>query len=203
MILLNLPAADEHNYMNELLVSYIRSKISVTEEELNTILSYFKSIQLKKNELLLAEGQVSQRSFFVTKGCLRIFFINEEGQEATRYFAFENQFASALMSFITGEKSKEFIQAVEPTEIFYISHKDFYHLLEIIPQWEKFYRIYLEIAYITNTRRLMSFLVQDALEKYRQLLAENPVIVRRLSNKMVASYLNISQETLSRLKSRL
>ncbi|EOR29667.1 MULTISPECIES: Crp/Fnr family transcriptional regulator [Elizabethkingia] len=203
MILLNLPAADEHNYMNELLVSYIKSKISVTEEELNTILSYFKSIQLKKNELLLAEGQVSQRSFFVTKGCLRIFFINEEGQEATRYFAFENQFASALMSFITGEKSKEFIQAVEPTEIFYISHKDFYHLLEIIPQWEKFYRIYLEIAYITNTRRLMSFLVQDALEKYRQLLAENPVIVRRLSNKMVASYLNISQETLSRLKSRL
>ena len=203
MILLNLPAADEHNYMNELLVSYIKSKISVTEEELNTILSYFKSKQLKKNELLLAEGQISQRSFFVTKGCLRIFFINEEGQEATRYFAFENQFASALMSFITGEKSKEFIQAVEPTEIFYISHKDFYHLLEIIPQWEKFYRIYLEIAYITNTRRLMSFLVQDALEKYRQLLAENPVIVRRLSNKMVASYLNISQETLSRLKSRL
>lgn len=103
--------------MNELLVSYIKSKISVTEEELNTILSYFKTIKLK-NELLLAEGQVSQRSFFVTKGCLRIFFINEEGQEATRYFAFENQFASALVSFITAEKSKEFIQAVEPTEVF-------------------------------------------------------------------------------------
>lgn len=67
---------------------------------------------------MLAEGQVSQRSFFVTKGCLRIFFINEEGQEATRYFAFENQFASALVSFITAEKSKEFIQAVEPTEVF-------------------------------------------------------------------------------------
>ncbi len=189
--------------MNELLISYIKSKISVTEEELDTILTYFKCIKLKKNELLLAEGQVSQRSFFVTKGCLRIFFINEEGQEATRYFAFENQFASALVSFITAEKSKEFIQAVEPAEVFYISHKDFYHLLEIIPQWEKFYRIYLEIAYITNTRRLMSFLIQDALEKYRQLLAENPIVVRRLSNKMVASYLNISQETLSRLKSKL
>ncbi|WP_160137810.1 Crp/Fnr family transcriptional regulator [Chryseobacterium sp. c4a] len=189
--------------MEEQLVSYIKNKISVTEQEMDTILSYFKPIQLKKNELLLMNGQSSQRTFFVVNGCLRIFFINEEGQDSTRYFAFENQFATALVSFITAEPSEEFIQAVEETQVYYITHKDFYHLLEIIPQWEKFYRIYLEIAYVTNTKRLMSFLVQDALEKYRQLLAENPIIVRRLSNKMVASYLNISQETLSRLKSRL
>lgn len=189
--------------MEELLSSYIKSKISVTDEEMNTILSYFKPIVLKKNELLLTNGQASQRTFFVVKGCLRIFFINEEGQDSTRYFAFENQFATALVSFITSEPSEEFIQAVEDSEVYYITHQNFYHLLDIIPQWEKFYRIYLEIAYVTNTKRLMSFLVQDALEKYRQLLDENPVIVRRLSNKMVASYLNISQETLSRLKSRL
>ncbi|MDR6922614.1 Crp/Fnr family transcriptional regulator [Chryseobacterium sp. 2987] len=189
--------------MEELLSSYIKNKISVTDEEMNTILSYFKPIRLKKNELLLTNGQTSQRTFFVVKGCLRIFFINEEGQDSTRYFAFENQFATALVSFITSEPSEEFIQAVEESEVYYITHQSFYHLLDIIPQWEKFYRIYLEIAYVTNTRRLMSFLVQDALEKYRQLLDENPVIVRRLSNKMVASYLNISQETLSRLKSKL
>lgn len=189
--------------MEELLISYIKSKISVTEEEMAIILSYFKPIRLKKKELLLTNGQSSQRTFFVTSGCLRIFFINEEGQDSTRYFAFENQFATALVSFITSEPSEEFIQAVEDSEVYYITHKNFYHLLDIIPQWEKFYRIYLEIAYVTNTKRLMSFLVQDALEKYRQLLDENPIIVRRLSNKMVASYLNISQETLSRLKSKL
>jgi CRP-like cAMP-binding protein len=189
--------------MDELLISYITSKITVTEDELHLIHSYFKPLKLKKNEFLLANGEISQRSFFVTKGCLRIFFINESGQEATRYFAFENQFATALVSFITGEESEEFIQALEPTEIYYISHKDFYHLLDLIPQWEKFYRIYLEIAYVTNTKRLMSFLMQDALEKYRLLLDENPMVVRRLSNRIVASYLNISQETLSRLKSKL
>lgn len=189
--------------MKEQLITYIQNKISVTDEEMETILSYFRPIKLKKNELLLTNGQSSQRTFFVADGCLRIFFINEEGQESTRYFAFENQFATALVSFITSEPSEEFIQAVEDTEVYYITHKDFYHLLEIIPKWEKFYRIYLEIAYVTNTKRLMSFLMQDALEKYRQLLAENPIIVRRLSNKMVASYLNISQETLSRLKSKL
>ncbi|WP_106915646.1 Crp/Fnr family transcriptional regulator [Chryseobacterium aurantiacum] len=189
--------------MQELLASYIKNRISVTGKDLETILSYFKLIQLKKNEILLSNGQNSQRTFFVVNGCLRIFFINEEGQDSTRYFAFENQFATALTSFITSEPSEEFIEAVEDSEVYYITHKNFYHLLDIIPQWEKFYRIYLETAYVNNTKRLMSFLVQDALEKYRQLLEENPVVVRRLSNKMVASYLNISQETLSRLKSRL
>ncbi|MBP1163898.1 CRP-like cAMP-binding protein [Chryseobacterium sp. PvR013] len=189
--------------MQELLTSYIKNRIAVTDTELETILSYFRPIRLKKNEMLLSNGQNSQRTFFVVNGCLRIFFINEEGQDSTRYFAFENQFATALTSFITSEPSEEFIEAVEDSEVYYISHKNFYHLLEIIPQWEKFYRIYLETAYVNNTKRLMSFLVQDALEKYRQLLDENPVVVRRLSNKMVASYLNISQETLSRLKSRL
>jgi len=189
--------------MEELLIAYIRSKIYVTEDEMATILSCFRPIKIKKNELLLTNGQSSQRTFFVVKGCLRIFFINEEGQDSTRYFAFENQFATALVSFITSEPSEEFIQAVEDSEVYYITHKKFYHLLDIVPQWEKFYRIYLEIAYVTNTKRLMSFLIQDALEKYRQLLGENPIVARRLSNKMVASYLNISQETLSRLKSKL
>lgn len=190
-------------YMQELLTSYIKNRISVTDNDLETILSYFIPLKLKKNEMLLSNGQNSQRTFFVVNGCLRIFFINEEGQDSTRYFAFENQFATALTSFITSEPSEEFIEAVEDSEVYYITHKNFYRLLEMIPQWEKFYRIYLETAYVNNTKRLMSFLVQDALEKYRQLLDENSVVVRRLSNKLVASYLNISQETLSRLKSRL
>ncbi|WP_212005167.1 Crp/Fnr family transcriptional regulator [Chitinophaga sp. HK235] len=189
--------------MYDQLVDYIKSRITVSEQELEVILSYFKPVKLKKNELLLTHGQTSQRTFFVGTGCLRIFFITEEGQDATRYFAFEGQFATALVSFITSEPSEEFMQAVEDSEVFYITHKDFYHLLEVIPQWEKFYRSYLEIAYVTNTRRLMSFLTLDAKEKYRLLLEENPNIVRRLSNKMVASYLNISQETLSRLKSKI
>jgi len=189
--------------MDQQLIEFIRSKISVNEEELRRILLHFRVIKAKKNEILLTEGEASRHTFFVKKGCLRIFFINEDGQESTRYFAFENQFATALVSFITAAPSKEFIQAVEDAELYVISHKNFYALLDIVPQWEKFYRLYLEFAYVNNTNRLMSFLLQDALAKYKQFLAENPVIVRRLSNKMVASYLNISQETLSRLKSKL
>lgn len=189
--------------MYEQLKEYINKEINVGDEELNTILSFFKPLKLRKNELLVMHGQTSQRTFFVGKGCLRICFINECGQDATRYFAFEDQFATALVSFITGEPSEEFIQAAEHTELLYISHDDFYFLLDEVPQWERFYRHYLEKAYVNNTKRLMSFLTEDAAEKYRRLLDEHPIIVKRLPNKMVASYLNISQETLSRLKSKI
>jgi CRP-like cAMP-binding protein len=188
--------------MHEQLSSYIREKIAISDEDLEQVLSFFKIMQVKKNEIMISPGETSQRIYFVDKGCLRIFFLTEGGTEATRHFAFENQFATALVSFITDQTSKEFIQAVEDTELYYIRQKDFYHLLTIIPQWEKLYRHYLEYAYVTNTNRLMSFITLDATERYRQLLAQNPNVVMRMPNKMVASYLNISQETLSRLKSK-
>lgn len=182
---------------------YIRDRITVTDEELDLILSHFQSLNVKKNEFLVTLGQTRQRTFFVRSGCLRIFFINENGQDSTRYFAFENQFATALMSFITESPSQEVIQAIETTELFYINQSDFYKLLELVPAWEKFYRSYLEKAYVNNTTRLMSFVTEDAAERYRNLLIQNPAVVKRLPNKMVASYLNISQETLSRLKSKI
>jgi CRP-like cAMP-binding protein len=188
--------------MYEQLTKYIKDTIPVTEKELELILSYFKPLTPKKNELLVNHGQSSQRMFFVTKGCLRIFFIQEDGQDITRYLAFENNFATALVSFISQDPSLEFIQALEDTALLYISRRDFHHLLETIPLWEKFYRHYLEHAYVTNTNRLMSFITMEAIERYRILLQENPVIVQRLPNKIVASYLNISQETLSRIKAK-
>lgn len=183
--------------------AYIRSRIAVSDKDLNIILSHFKPVQRDKNDLLLSAGQTSQNSYFVDKGCLRIYYINEEGKDVTRYIAFENQFATALVSFITKMPSTEYVQVIEKSELLYISHEDFNHLMEIVPQWREFYCSYLEKAYVNNTNRLMSFTTMAALERYTQLLKINPTIVKRLPNKIVASYINISQETLSRLKSKV
>lgn len=189
--------------MYDQLARYIQNQIDIGADDLQTILCYFKPLKLAKNELLLRQGEPSQRTFFVGKGCLRVYFNNAEGQEATRYLAFENQFATALVSFISEEPSAEYIQAVEKTEVLCITHKDFYHLMTVVPGWDRFYRNYLEHAYVINTRRLMSFITLDARERYRQLLEQSPKVVQRLPNKLIASYLNISQETLSRLKTKI
>lgn len=186
----------------EQLGDYIKNRIEVSDENLKLILSYFKPVTHNKNDLLLLAGQTSQNTYFVGKGCLRMYYINEEGKDVTRYIAFENQIATALVSFITKMPSMEYIQVIEKSELLYMSHDDFNYLLKTVPEWMHFYCGYLEKAYVNNTNRLMSFTTMDALERYQWLLKINPTIVKRLPNKIVASYINISQETLSRLKSK-
>ncbi|MCI2229517.1 Crp/Fnr family transcriptional regulator [Polaribacter sp. MSW13] len=185
------------------LTNFIKKNINIDDDDLKIVLSYFKKIKKKKNEILLSNGKNSLVSYFVKKGCLRLFYINEEGKDVTRYIAFENQFATELVSFITNEPAQETIQVIENSELLYITHHDFRHLMTIVPKWKDFYSIYLEKAYVNNSKRLISFTTLDASERYKQLFKINPNIVKRLPNKIVASYINISQETLSRIKSKI
>jgi len=185
------------------LSKYITDRVAIDDDQLKVILSHFKPLILKKNELINTVGHPARRMYFVNKGCLRVYFLKIDGAEVTRRFAFENNFSTSLTSFISGEPLTEFTKAIETTELLYISRDDFYHLLDVIPAWEKFYRNYLEFAYVHNTKRLQSLATQDAAERYKLLLKESPHIVLRLSNKLVANYLNISPEALSRLKSKI
>lgn len=185
------------------LTNFIKKNIDIEDVDLEIVLSYFKTIKKRKNEILLSNGKNSQVSYFVKKGCLRLFYFDDQGKDITRYIAFENQFATELVSFITNQPAQESIQVIENSELLYISHEDFRHLLETVPKWKDFYNIYLEKAYVNNAKRLISFTTLDASDRYKQLFKINPNIVKRLPNKIVASYINISQETLSRVKAKI
>lgn len=181
---------------------YIRNIVYLSDEQIHLALSFFKPSTHQKHELLVREGEIVGHMNFVIKGCLRIYFIREDGQEATRHLAFENQFATGLASFITTNPSTEYIQVMEDSNLLRITRKDFYYLLNIIPAWEKFFRYYLENAYINNLQIFQREITKDAELRYKELLERNPEVVRRLPNKIVASYLNMSPETLSRMKSK-
>jgi CRP-like cAMP-binding protein len=190
----------ETSDLKEQLRKNISDIVHLTDEQMELILSYFKPLYVKRNELLLRAGEQSQYMNFVGKGCLRIFFIKQDGQEVTRYLAFENIFATGLASFIARQPSMEYIQAMENSYILRIHHKDFYYLLEVIPAWEKFFRNYLEGAYMNNLDIYQREVTKDAEERYKELVSKHPDIVLRLPNKVVATYLNMSPETLSRMK---
>lgn len=187
--------------MYEQLTKHITGRVVLTEAELQQVLSCFRLLKAKKNELVGRTGDPSRRMFFVNKGCLRVYYIKPDGREATRRFAFENAFSTSLTSFIDGTLLKEDTQAVEPSELLYIHREDFYSLVDTIPGWGLFYRGFLEYAYLTNTKRLEDFITLNPRERYQLLLKENPQMVLRLPNKLVANYLNITQEALSRIKS--
>ncbi|CAM4092158.1 cAMP-binding domain of CRP or a regulatory subunit of cAMP-dependent protein kinases [Pedobacter westerhofensis] len=185
------------------LSDYVTSCVSISEDDLKLVLSCFRPLSAKKKELIEIEGDPVKRMYFVVKGYLRIYFLKPDGAEVTRRFAFEKRFSTCLVSFVTGETLVESTQAIVDSELLFISRKDFYHLVETIPAWENFYRKYLEGAYVTNTNRLQRFITLDASQRYKLLLQENPEVILRLSNKLVANYLNISQEALSRIKSKV
>jgi CRP-like cAMP-binding protein len=189
--------------MYQLLYQYFKEKTDISEQTFAEICPYFKSKNVRRNEILLSQGEVCKYNIFVNKGCVRIFNITHEGQEATRYFAFEGKFGTALTSLIQQEPSFEFIQSIEKSELLLITRKDFYHLADTVSEVNYVYRHILESAYITSQQRIYGFQGLSALDKLKWLMNYQPRILARLSNKMIASYLGITPYTLSRLKSGL
>ena len=181
----------------------IQQKVILSKEQLAEALACFQPLIVKKNELLLSQGRVADKLFFIVKGCLKLYYYNEDRSISTRFMAFENTFLTSIVSFISREPAPEYIQAVEPSELLVISYNDFFRLRETIPGWDKMYIYILEYGLTVITSKLSSLLTQSAAERYRDLLQHNPELIQRLSNANLAAYLNVSPETLSRLKSQI
>lgn len=184
------------------LKKYLTDYIAVNDEMFSIFCSKFKFKTLQRNEVLLKAGDICSYMYFVKSGCLRIFMLDAEGKEATRFLVFENKFGTAFPSFTLQEPSMAFIQSLETSEVLYISYRDFQQLLDSFPGWEKVYRINLEKDYIDSIKRIEGLITVDAKDRYQLLLSENQMLIKRLPSKIVADYLGISQETLSRLKSK-
>ena len=189
--------------MYELLKKYISSRAQINDEQMDFICSFFKPMQTKRNEILVRYEEICQQYYFVNKGCIRIFTINKEGIETSRFFAFEGGFGTALPSFIDQQPAYEYVQTIEKSELLVISRTDFYYLVTTIPEFGLIYRAILELGFITAQKRIYGFQGFDALEKVKWIIENQPHFLLRVSNKMAASYLGISPSTLSRIKSKL
>ncbi len=189
--------------MMTVLADLIKENASLSEEQLTEALSNFKPVVVKKKEILLEQGMVSEKLFFIVKGCLRLYYSNDDHDISTRFMAFENTFLTSIVSFISQKPSTEYIQAVETSELMVITYNDFFQLRRNIKEWDKIYIYILEYGLTVINTKLNSLLTQNATERYRSLLKNNPELIQRLSNANLASYLNISPETLSRLKSQI
>lgn len=170
---------------------------------LSHICSFFQLRKTRRNEFLLREGEICKQYYFVNKGCIRLFSNTDEGEESTRCFHFEDAFGTALSSFINQRPAFEFMQTIEPSELLVIGRDDYFHLVETVPQFGFIYRQILELAYIKSQERIYCFQKLEAIEKVRWVLTNQTKLLTRLSNKMVASYLGLTPQTLSRLKSKL
>ena len=189
--------------MFELLSESIREKISVSKEEFQFCKTLFLPKKLRKKQYLLQEGDVCKYTSFVEKGMLRTFTIDEKGNEPILQFSMEGWWIADLYSFLTDEPSQFNIEALEDCELLLITKENWNILLEKVPAFERYFRILIQNNLIATQRRLMSSLSETAEEKYTKLLDNFPGCIQRVPQHMIASYLGITPETLSRIRRRI
>jgi len=189
--------------MFELLHTKITENTSITEEDFNFCKTLFLPKKLRKRQYLLQEGDVCKYTAFVEKGILRTYTIDDKGTEHILQFSQEGWWVADLYSFLTNEISAFNIEALEDCELLLITKQSWDVLLEKRPAFERYFRILIQNNLIATQRRLMGTLSETAEAKYIKLLKAYPDCVQRVPQHMVASYLGITRETLSRIRSQM
>ena len=176
---------------------------SNTAEDLTNVLSSFKPIIAKRNELLLTEGEVCKYVYFIVKGCLQVFVYDSEMNETTRDIVTEGNWCSEFISLGSGKPATENIRTVEPCELLAIDRNTFQKMLDTTPKFDKVYRQILEASYTNSVYRINTFVALSALDRIKWLMEKKPELMTRLSSKLIASYLGINKDVYSRLKAKL
>ncbi|MGD1848952.1 MAG: Crp/Fnr family transcriptional regulator [Salibacteraceae bacterium] len=189
--------------MSQQLQAYIEKRLGQTPENLEVVLAAFKPIKTKKNQVLLEVGEVCKHCYFILNGCLKVSSYNVNGDESTINLAFEEEWRTAMNSFVNQQPSNERIVAVEQSELLAISRQKFQEFSQQISGFQQIYQQLLEESYTKSVERVQTLMAMDALDRLKWLLSEQPLIFTRLSSRLIASYLGISEATLSRLKPKL
>tara|TARA_R110000868_G_scaffold36900_6_gene130532 strand:+ start:4682 stop:5263 length:582 start_codon:yes stop_codon:yes gene_type:complete len=189
--------------MYEQLEKSIREKVTLSNEEFELCKTFFIPKKIRKKQTLLLEGDVCTYNTFVEKGILRSYTTDEKGNENVIQFAFEGWWITDLSSFLTGGNSTYTIEALEDSELLLLTTTARESLMNAVPTFERYQRILLQNAYIALQTRINSALTATAEEKYLKLTASYPDIVTRIPQHMVASYLGLTPETLSRVRKQI
>lgn len=174
----------------------------MNDETFNLSLDYVKILRLKKNEYFITEGKICNNIAFINKGLSRIFYVRD-GNEVNTCFCSENSITSSFESFINQTPAKENIQALENSELLILSHKDLSKLYELSPEWQKLGLLMTERECLRLSNRLVALNFETAKEKYLNLMKTQAKIIQRVSIQHIASYLGVSRETLSRIRSQI
>lgn len=174
--------------------------VQFSDDEWELIEPYFERVILKKNEVLLEEGQLCNVVFLVESGVLRNYY-NNDGLDVNLSFTFENQFTTNFEAYINREPSKIIIQAIEESVVWVIKNREFRKEKGSFANLSTFIRrIAIRILFATEEHHNMMMMNSPA-DRYRYLLEKKPELIQRISLTHLASYIGITRETLSRIRS--
>jgi CRP-like cAMP-binding protein len=189
--------------MVDLLFQDLALTITLTDTEKALLRSVLIPKSVRKGQYLLEAGDVCRHAIFVAQGCLRSYTIDQKEVKQIFQFAIEGWAISDMYSFLTDEPATYYIDAIEDSELYLMDKAGKEELLDHIPGMEKVFRLSLEKNYIANQRRSNAMLGASIEERYLSFARTYPKILQRVPQHMIASYLGVSAQTLSRLRKQL
>ena len=160
-----------------------------------------KRVSFPKNHHLYREGTVCNHLYLVEKGVVRSYY-HKDGKDITAHFAAEGEVITAIDSFIQRKSSRYNLELLETSTLTFITHQGLAKLLEENPRYERAARVFLEQVYVELAERVEDLLFYNAKDRYQKLIENCPSLLQRVSLGHIASYLGITQETLSRIRAQ-
>ncbi|HTD98891.1 MAG TPA: Crp/Fnr family transcriptional regulator [Mucilaginibacter sp.] len=188
--------------MQNNLLAHINKFVKLDEDESAQVEASVNQISVKKKGFILRPDEICRANYFVSKGCMRLYFINRNGQEQITQFGIENWWITDLSSLETGHPSHYYIQAIEDSELVGISKKAYEELLINVPKMERYFRIILQKTHTATMRRFEYIRDQNDEERYKHFIGLYPGFVQRIPQYMLASYLGFTPQFLSKIRGR-
>lgn len=190
-----------HNNIRSNVESKINQKL--TDAEFGNIAGLFTPLKLKKNVQFINEGTVCRNIYFVEEGSTHTYIIDKKGKNHTVQFGFSGYWVGDMYSFFTGNGAIFNVETLEPSTIFAMKHVDFDKACSEIPKFEHFFRILIQNGYLSSLQRIAKGFSENAEQRYLTLIENQPDLPQRIPQYLVASYLGIEPQSLSRIRQRL
>jgi CRP/FNR family transcriptional regulator, cyclic AMP receptor protein len=182
---------------------YINRCAIFSEEEIQIFNDLLQHKTVKKKTMLLREGEVCNFEAYILKGCIRTFCMDENGTEVILQFAIEDWWVSDIASFHDQTPSKLYIETLENCELLILNHQTKEELLAKIPRFERVFRLMVQRNLAVTQNRLLNTITKSAQERYLEFLERYPTIPQRVSQHFIASFLGISAEFLSKIRTKM
>ncbi len=189
--------------MSNVFENYLSSTGQLSAEEINFSLQFFKPIRLKKGDFFIREDESCRYIGFIASGAVKAYALDEEGKENITCFKFENEFVTSFQEFVKQDKSIRNIKAIEDSEIYRISFPDYQYLLSQMAAWNEVIKSLMEREYSQKERYMINYNNRSALDKYSHVLTNEPILIKRVATQDLASYLGITQRSLTRAKGQI
>ena len=182
---------------------YVCQCVHLSSEELALFNQLLQHKKVGKKTFLLQEGEVCNFEAYILKGCIRTYYIDDKGQEVILTFAIEDWWVSDIASFHEQQPSQMYIETLEDCELLLFNPQRKEELLQKAPRFERVFRMMVQRHLSSYQKRLYGNIAQSAQERYLAFLDKYPTLPMRVPQRMIASYLGISAEFLSKIRSKL